>query len=55
MDVLVVDKEEFRLAVAEDGGDVGGVEAGVDGVQDSTGHRHGEVHLVQRRNVGSQN
>ncbi|BAT09353.1 Os09g0555850, partial [Oryza sativa Japonica Group] len=51
-DELVVDEEHLGLGVPDDGGDVGRVEAGVDGVQHRSGHRHGEVHLVQRRRVG---
>lgn len=49
---MVVEEEEFGLAVEEEDGDGVGVEAGVEGVENSAGHGDGEVELVHGGCVG---
>ncbi len=47
-----VGDHRLRLAMIEDEGDGGGVETGVDRVQHRAGHRHAEMRVVDRRDIG---
>ena len=51
---LAVDEEEAGSGVAQDGGDLGRIQAGVDGDEDAAGGGDGEVRLDHRRDVGAE-
>ncbi len=51
---LGVREQDTGLAVAQDEGDHGGIEPGVERVEDGAEHGHAEMRLDQRRDVGRQ-